>query len=398
MGSAGRLGIYVDDLYVVVVESNGSASVSTDRAFMIFAAEVAGQLGDELLVLGRTTHADTPSDHVLPTGTGLVELPGYTDLTRLGEVLRALPGTTRAMWSGLAQTDRVWIFGPHPFGVLLAILALIRRKKPILGVRQDTLGYYRSRLRSRRWKPALVLAWGLDRIYHLLARRLPSTIVGREVAASYGLDRPTVLRMTVTLVSEADVVASVPQHDWDGRIELLTVGRLEQEKNPFLLIDVLERLERRYPGRYRLTWVGRGPLEDEFARRAREAGVEEAIHLAGYVPYGRELLDLYRNSHLFVHVSLTEGVPQVLIEAFASGLPIVATDVGGVSAALEQGAAGLLVPPSQAEPLVDAIVRLSESADERERIAQRGLELVRLLTVEAEAERVARFIERGRKE
>jgi len=51
-----------------------------------------------------------------------------------------------------------------------------------------------------------------------------------------------------------------------------------------------------------------------------------------------------------------------------------------VAAAVEHGAAGLLVPPSEAEPLVEAIVRLTEEPDERERVAHRGLELARLLT------------------
>ena len=69
------------------------------------------------------------------------------------------------------------------------------------------------------------------------------------------------------------------------------------------------------------------------------------MHTPGFIPYGDELLGHYREAHAFVHVALTEGVPQVLYEAMGSGLPIVATDVGGISAALAGGERGLLVPP-----------------------------------------------------
>ena len=70
--------------------------------------------------------------------------------------------------------------------------------------------------------------------------------------------------------------------------------------------------------------------------------------MLGYVPIDGGLLDLYRSSHAFLHVSWTEGLPQTLFEAFASGLPVVATAVGGVPAAV--GDAALLVEPGDAGP------------------------------------------------
>jgi glycosyltransferase involved in cell wall biosynthesis len=110
--------------------------------------------------------------------------------------------------------------------------------------------------------------------------------------------------------------------------------------------------------------------------RARELGVEDRVELLGFVAFGSDLLARYRNSHMFVHVSLTEGVPAVLIEALASGTPVVATDVGGVSAMLEQGAAGLLVPPSDVDSFVEAVYRLSDDAELREKLVERGLSIV----------------------
>jgi glycosyltransferase involved in cell wall biosynthesis len=173
---------------------------------------------------------------------------------------------------------------------------------------------------------------------------------------------------------------------------LLTIGRIDVEKNPLLVVDVLAELERRQPDRFSLTWIGRGPLEDEVRARAKSLGVDDRLTLRGYVPFGPELLNLYRDADLFLHVSWTEGVPQVLVEALACGTPIVATAVGGVASALDGGKAGLLVPPGDAIALADAIESLIDDPRLRSQLVAYGRDLVHDLTLEAEGARVAMFL------
>jgi glycosyltransferase involved in cell wall biosynthesis len=102
------------------------------------------------------------------------------------------------------------------------------------------------------------------------------------------------------------------------------------------------------------------------------------------------LLDLYRSSHVFLHVSWTEGLPQVLSEAFASALPVVATDVGGVAEAV--GEAALLVRPGDAAAAADAVARVSSDAELRRRMVSAGLTYARGHTLQSELDRVAEFI------
>ena len=388
--SDSRLGLYLDVVYRAVDTPRGSR-FSTDRAFILFASEVARHFRS-LTVFGRVLPSTEESEYALAEGTDVVALPHYANLRRIGAVARAIFGTTRAFARNLDRVDVVWIFGPHVFGFVLAVLALARRRRVVLGVRQDTVQYTRRRVGSRRWLPILLVVQLLDLLDRLASRGLPTTVVGKEVGARYGAPRPRLLVMTVSLVREADVVDRPPAKDWLGPLELLTVGRLEPEKNPLLLVELLAELERRDPGRYQLTWIGRGALEAAVRSRASELRVEHQLELIGYVPFGRELLERYRRAHAFVHVSLTEGLPQVLLEAHASGTPIVATDVGSVRVALDAGAAGILVPPSDLGALVAGIDRLASDPIARERMVRRGLRLAHERTFERETARVAEFI------
>lgn len=385
-----RLGIYADAVYPIVQTPDGPR-ISVDRASLIFACEV-GRRFRETLLFGRASPTNTASDYLLPQGVKLVELPHYGSLYRLLDVGRATLGTLVGMWRGLGRIDTVWAWGPHPFSLVLIALAVARRKRVVLCIRQETLPYYRSRLPNRRWLPVLGPIWMLEAAYRLLARRLPTTVVGPGIARRYGGERPSLLPMKISLVEASDVAHPGPDRDWGDKITLLTVGRLEPEKNPLLLVEALGRLERDHPGRYRAVWIGRGRLERAVLDRAAELRLSEMLDLRGYVPFGPELLELYRRAHVFVHVSLTEGMPQVLVEALAMGTPVIATDVGGVRALLDEGRAGLLVRPGDVEELVAAIQRLVGDPGLRKAIVTHGLEIARHSTIEVEAERVARFV------
>ncbi len=381
-----RLGIYVDDVLYVGHEV-GDQGLSTDCAFFLFASEVGHRFAATLL-FGRALDGGR-GEHRLPVSTDLVALPFYRDLHSFRQIARATPGTVREFWRGLEGVDIIWVFGPNPFAMALATLAVARRRRVVLGVRQDSFQYFRARLGTRRASAALAVAWGLDRIWRRLARRLPVTVTGAELARAYG---PRVHDMTVGLVRKHEIAESVLERDWSGEITLLTVGRLDVEKDPLLTVDLLGRLEAAYPGRFRLAWLGRGPMEAAVRARIAELDLGDRVELCGYVPFGPKLLAFYRGAHALVHVSLTEGVPQSIVEALACGTPVVASSVGGIPSALEHGRAGLLVPPRDAEALAAAVVCLAEDAGLRRRLAERGLALARRRSLEDESERVARFL------
>jgi glycosyltransferase involved in cell wall biosynthesis len=389
-----RLGVYQDGPFSVVDGADGLrlSPDPADAPFLTFVCGVA-EAFDSLELFARVEATAPPGSRaLLPEGVGLVRLPAYGTLLNAAAVARATFGTARAFWRGLDRVDVVWAFGPHPFELVLVLLAVVRRKRVVLGVRQDTPAYFRARVPSRRWRPVLAFIDGLDALNRLVARRIPATVVGEENAGRYAAGGADVAVIAPSLVRAENVVAEPAARDWDGAITLLTVGRVDREKNPLLLVECMAALEQDQPGRYDLKWVGEGPLLDDVQEHAAKLGVRDRIEFLGYVPFGPGLLELYRGAHAFVHVSLTEGTPQVLVEALASGTPVVATAVGGVRRALDAGRAGVLIPPNDRDALIGALDGLSADPALRERLVAAGLELARGRTLEAESARVAAFL------
>jgi glycosyltransferase involved in cell wall biosynthesis len=382
-----RLGIYFELPY-----RRDEGGFSTHVPFIRFVLALRPHF-DGLVLIGRVDPEPGREPYAVPDSVEVAALPHYASLKDTVGIVGTFPATLRAIWGALGRVDAVWVIGPAPISIPVAILGLARKKRIVLGVRQDFPRYVRHRLGGRRWAPALGAAYVLEALFHLLARRLPTVAVGSDLARLYSGGRAPVLELTVSLVSEADVLSlsAGTHHSGTGYpVELLSVGRLDPEKAPEMLLKALALLEKRTPGRYRLTIVGDGQLETQLRAEADRFG--DAVRFRGHVPNGPELFELYRASDVFVHVARTEGLPQVLTEAQAAGLPIVATDVGGVRAGLGDGAEALLVPPDDPEALAAAITRVASDDDLRAVLKELGLARARELTLERQAARVATFI------
>ena len=293
-----RLGIYADLLYRA-----DDGGVSTDRAFILFVAALAERV-DELVLFGRLDPQPGRAPYPLPERIRFVALPHYARVSEVVPMLRTLRAAARTFAAAIHSLDLVWIFGPHPVALELARVARRRHVPVVLGIRQDFPGYIRRRLPSRRWLWAVPAAHLLDCTFRLLARRVPTLVVGEDLAARY----PDAHVTGISLVRR-DAVASAEdalRKDWEGEVRLLSVGRLDEDKNPLLLADIVACL-RRNGASWRLLVAGEGALAAAVAERARKLGVDDTLELRGYVRHGQELSDLYRSSHAFLHVSTTNN-------------------------------------------------------------------------------------------
>lgn len=138
---------------------------------------------------------------------------------------------------------------------------------------------------------------------------------------------------------------------------MIMVARLDSQKNHEDLFQALAQLGHT---RWELDIVGDGPLEDHLKTRAASLGIDGQINFLGYRP---DVATLLAGAQIFVLASHWEGLPISILEAMQAGLPVVATDVGGVGEAVADGETGFLVPYGDVPALKQAIEQLLDNAE-----------------------------------
>jgi glycosyltransferase involved in cell wall biosynthesis len=355
----------------------------THQPFALFVCALA-EHGVAVALCGRLEDGARAGLVAVGGRVAFVGLPAGGASAGAVRVARSAPQALRRWWRALGTADVVWLIGPNAWSLPFAAAARWRGVPVVLGVRQDLPRYVATRRPGDR--RAAVVAGALERGFRRLARRRPAVVVGGVLARNYA-HAPETLDVRVSLVRR-DAIARTPRllPPGDGPRRALSVGRLDPEKNPLLLADVLARA----PG-WSLDVCGDGPLRDALAARASALGVGDRLVLHGQLD-GVTLGARYAEADALLHVSWTEGVPQVLLEAFSAGLPVVATDVGGVAGAA--GDAALLVPPGDAGAAAAALGRLAAEPATAIGLAERGLALARDHALEAETGRVAALLAR----
>ena len=382
-----RLGIYTDMVY----RSDGE-TITTNRAFVRFVTSLPPRV-DEVVLFGRLHPEPGRTTYGLDgDAIRFVALPYYPRITAVASMLAAVRESWRIFTAELERLDAVWVFGPQPMAVVFASAARRRSTPLILGVRQDYPRYIASRLPGPAWRWAVPAARVLEAAFRRMSRTSATVALGEDIAARYSAGAP-VLATGFSLVSRLDIVSleAALARPWAGQLRVLSVGRLDPEKNPMLLLDIAAGLRAREPA-WKLLIAGDGPLRRRIDEEISRRGLGDCVEMLGEIPNGPELWSLYRRSHVFLHVSLTEGLPQVLFEAQAAGLPVVATAVGGVPGALRQGATGLLVDAQDSEAAIAALERLRLDRGRREELVGAGLAAVSSETLEDQLDRVAAFI------
>ena len=137
---------------------------------------------------------------------------------------------------------------------------------------------------------------------------------------------------------------------------IVTVARLSPEKGLPFLIEAMKIARHSVPDA-ELAIVGGGALEAELKAFTAEQSLQDVVHFLGAKPNAEAMAEVAK-SEVFVLPSLGEGLGIVLLEAQALGMPVIGTRVGGIPDVIEHEKTGLLVPPSDAEAIASAVVRL----------------------------------------
>jgi glycosyltransferase involved in cell wall biosynthesis len=222
-----------------------------------------------------------------------------------------------------------------------------------LGTRHETL--------ARRAASRLVL-----RLAHRIVVNSPAvaTWLQQERAATADKIDVVVNGVDLTRFRREGARAARATHDGEAeRITIGTVSNLRPEKGLLQLVMAAAFLRERYDTRVSI-W-GDGPMRGELVTAVRELGLEDVVSLPGRTNQPeRALAEL----DVFVQPSFTEATSNVLLEAMAMGLPLVATDVPGTAAIIEHEVTGLLVPPGDSAAIAKAVIRLAETPELAQRL------------------------------
>ncbi len=243
------------------------------------------------------------------------------DRRALSELTAALAGmhpdivsthTAKTGWIGRAAAARLGlpvIYTPHG-------LTVGSRLSPLLG----PLFTIAERIASR-WTRQMICVCEYERRLAIEKKLIP------------------VNRITVIHNGIRDIPPE--QHADPGRdpVRICSVARFQAPKDHATLIRALGNLQSQP---WELDLVGDGPLEPEIRRLAAALGISERVHFLGYQ---QDPATVLANAQVFALSSRSEAFPRSILEAMRAGLPVVASDVGGVSEAVVPDSTGLLVPP-----------------------------------------------------
>lgn len=356
--------------------------------------------------------AETQGLEVIDTDRiNVVGLPGHCESKallspsgwerRILEVPRLLFATGRLFFLKRCDWDVLLLFDPYFSNLLLALLCLLFRKPSVffVGARWDRNVILNSRYES--WDRRLanhIKSLVYQLFIPFIVKRLPTAVTGQEIYDHYYTNGATFQKIFATTVHRQQIDWGVVQRRTvcNRPQRLINVCRLTPEKSLETLIEAMALLKQRNVSVH-LTIVG--PVVQERYReflvdRVSELGVNDCIAFTGAINDHKKLLRLYADSDIFVLSSISEGSPKVIPEAMATGLPVVATRVGGLPELIQDGVNGILVEPRDAVALAKAIERLVSDCKMRESMGEASLRVAETFSLEVQMRRLADFIKR----
>jgi glycosyltransferase involved in cell wall biosynthesis/predicted metal-dependent phosphoesterase TrpH len=328
-----------------------------------------GVRGFEIEILGTDPSVDRRLSAVAE-----LDVPYYPGL-RIG--VPSLSAAVQTLADG--AFDVIHACSPGPVGVAGALVSRAMGI-PLIGSYHTELTAYAS-LRSGERNLTEAMAWAVGAFYRACDLVLSPSPATDAALAQIGVRAGAVARWDRGVDCARFDPALREAGSLPGAINVLYAGRITREKGVELLAEAFLHARARDP-RLHLVLAGGGPEQEELGAR-----VGDAATFLGWRE-GEQLARTYASADVLLFPSQTDTFGQVILEAQASGLPVIAVAAGGPLALIEDRVSGRLCPPD-AGALADAVLELAASPLLRERLARAGLRSARRRTWERALERLA---------
>jgi glycosyltransferase involved in cell wall biosynthesis/predicted metal-dependent phosphoesterase TrpH len=318
-----------------------------------------GLPGFEVEIVGTDPNVDRRLPAVVE-----VDVPFYPGL-RVG--VPSLPDVAEALSDG--AYDLVHLVSPGPAGIAAALLAQLLGL-PVVGSYHTELAAY-ARLRTADPRIEATVQMALAVFYGQCGQVLSPSAAADESLTALGIEQERIGRWDrgVDLDRFSPALRTRPLPRATDELVVLYAGRLTHEKGADLLAEAFLRAHAEDP-RLRLHLAGGGPEEEALRAKLGDAG-----RFLGWLD-GDALARAYADADLFLFASETDTFGQVILEAQASGLPVIAVAAGGPRELIAHGRSGWLCPP-EAAVLATALGGLARRRSLRERLSAGGLDAVR---------------------
>jgi glycosyltransferase involved in cell wall biosynthesis len=271
-----------------------------------------------------------------------------------------------ALWRAAARSDVFHVMANsgwawHLFSAPAIWIARARAVPVVVNYRGGEAARFLQR-------SAAVVRWSMRRVARLA---VPSAFL-EQIFGRHGMP-------AVVVPNIIDVGHFRPREDGErGDAHIVVTRNLEPIYDNRTALKALQRVRLHHPGA-RLTIAGSGPEEAALKALATQLNLEGAVRFAGRLDRD-QMAALYRDADICLNASLVDNMPNSLLEAMASGVPIVSTNVGGVPFVVQDRVTALLVPPADPDAMAGALATLLDDRALRARLAAAGLREVERYT------------------
>lgn len=260
----------------------------------------------------------------------------------------------------IQNLDELLVMVPSPISLDLINLAITYNKRVIVLIRQDTIKMIGFRFHGLKGIIARCAANYLElKLRRLLnTYQLSALTLGEELYNKYRIYSSNVISFASSRFRDKDIIdeSSIQPLDFKQKLHILYVGRVEINKG---LNEILQVFSNFTLFDFHLTIVGDGTFMNVLKQQVIEYNLTDKVTYLGYIPFGEKLLGIYRENDLFILPSYSEGLPQVILEAMASGCLVLSTDVGSIPYVIKDNINGFLFKPQNPDSLKNILLRIS---------------------------------------
>lgn len=278
------------------------------------------------------------------------------------------------------------VFAGHSLHGMMGVLIALRLRCPYLThIIGDSVAFKRIKFKPLQCMWRKVAGYIEDAIRRNAAVVLVHSTFLQKLAIESAVPNECILFIPRVVDSESDIMTNRYEHtqdvpvfndtDANNDIKILAAARLVADKGVDIILQSLGKLFKQSPSLQKCTKLfvaGDGPMRQTLEEQANYLGLKESVSFLGFISH-TELLALYKRVDIFVQTSIVrEGLGMSTQEACWAGLPVIASNLGGIPNLVKHGNNGLLVPPGDARALAEALLLLIESPEMRKTMGERS--------------------------